>query len=79
MQKEKVMIVVSNLKIAGAQKMVEQLALAMDKNHYELNIICLSAPCNSFIEKRLLDNNISIIFLNKSHLIKWDIDIINVK
>ena len=65
MQKEKVMIVVSNLKIAGAQKMVEQLALAMDKNQYELNIICLSAPCNSIIEKRLIDNNISIIFLNK--------------
>lgn len=65
MQKEKVMIVVSNLKIAGAQKMVEQLALAMDKNQYELNIICLSSPCNSIIEKRLLDNNISIIFLNK--------------
>ena len=49
MQKEKVMIVVSNLKIAGAQKMVEQLALAMDKNQYELNIIFLSAPCNSII------------------------------
>lgn len=65
MQKEKVLIVVSNLKIAGAQKMVEQLALAMDKNHYQLNIVCLSAPCDSFIEKRLLENGINLIFLNK--------------
>lgn len=63
MQKEKVLIIVSNLKIAGAQKMVEQLALAMDKNHYQLNIVCLSAPCDSFIEKRLLENGIKLIFL----------------
>ncbi len=59
------MIIVSNLKIAGAQKMVEQLALAMDRKKYELNIICLSAPCNSCIEKRIMDNDIPIIFLNK--------------
>lgn len=65
MEKQKVMIIVSNLKIAGAQKMVEQLALAMDKNKYELNIICLSAPCNTSIEKKIMSNKIPIIFLNK--------------
>ena len=52
MKKQKVMIIVSNLKIAGAQKMVEQLALAMNKDRYEPYIICLSTPCNSSIEKK---------------------------
>ena len=65
MKKQKVMIIVSNLKIAGAQKMVEQLALAMNKDRYEPYIICLSTPCNSSIEKKILAKDIPIVFLNK--------------
>lgn len=63
--KKKVLIVVSNLKVAGAQKMVEQLVLSINKQLFEVFLICISSPQNSVIEKKIESNNIPILYLNK--------------
>lgn len=63
--KSKVLIVIANLGIAGAQKMVEQLALSLDKGRVSFRVMCLSSPADSAIERRLYDNDISIDYMNK--------------
>ena len=65
MDKQKIMIIIPNLKVAGAQKMVEQLSLEIDRQQFEVYLICLSSRSNSFIEKRLRASGIDIEFLNK--------------
>ena len=65
MRRLKVLIIISNLKIAGAQKMVEQLALAIDKTKFEVHVVSLSSALNTVIERKLIDNQIPLVFLNK--------------
>lgn len=60
-----VLIVAANLKIAGAQKMIEQLVLNLDRNEFRIRLLVLSAPMNTAIERRLEDARVDVKYLYK--------------
>lgn len=61
----KVLIVIHNLLIAGAQKMVEQLSLSLHKQNVDFLLVCLSENANTAIDKRLKNEGIEVVYLNK--------------
>lgn len=61
----KVLIAISDLEIAGAQKVVEQLAIQLQRNQIPVRLLILSSAKNSAIEKRLRENGVGIDFLDK--------------
>ena len=63
--KIKVLLVAANLKIAGAQKMIEQLVLHIDKEKFELRVLVLSPRLETIIEKRLEEAGINVKYLDK--------------
>lgn len=65
MKPMKVLIVIANFKIAGAQKMVEQLAIGLKNQPIELKVVCVSHKRGNAIEKKLEENGIDVTFLNK--------------
>lgn len=65
-KREKILIVIANLKVAGAQKMVEQLSLSIDKKMYDVRVLCISCPCDSPIEERMKKEKIPVDYLNKT-------------
>ncbi|MBR2309190.1 MAG: glycosyltransferase [Oscillospiraceae bacterium] len=61
----KVMIVISDLELAGAQKVVAHLAANMDKAQTQISILVLSKARDTIIERQLRQQNIQLHFLNK--------------
>lgn len=61
----KVMMVIPTLSIAGAERVVTDLALNIDKTVFDVEIVVLFASTDTAYEKILKKNNIKITFLNK--------------
>ena len=64
MQK-RVLIIAANLKIAGAQKMIEQLVLHLDSDLVRVRVIVLSNRLETAIEKRLDAAGVDVRYLGK--------------
>ncbi|WP_137743702.1 glycosyltransferase [Robertmurraya siralis] len=64
MRKRKVAIVVPSFVIGGAEKMVYQLAAALDRNEFVLKLISLSPPQYTFFEEELQKQGLDLVFLN---------------
>lgn len=67
MDKKNIIYIVSGLNIGGAEKLVEALALNIDKNLFEVSIIVLEKKTRSSIEYNLENNNIKIYYCYKSN------------
>ena len=61
----KVLIAISDLELAGAQKVVAHLAANMDKTQNQLGVLVLSEARDTIIERQLRQQNIQMYFLNK--------------
>lgn len=66
MMNKRVLIVAANLKIAGAQKMIEQLALYINRQKYDVRVLVLSKRMDTSIERRLDLSGIDTIYLDKA-------------
>ena len=62
---KKVLIIASNLKIGGAQKMIEQLVLHLDREKYIVRVIVLSKKMGTIIEQHIEHSGIDIKYLEK--------------
>ncbi|MBO5868919.1 MAG: glycosyltransferase [Oscillospiraceae bacterium] len=61
----KVLIAISDLELAGAQKVVAHLAANMDQMQNQLGVLVLSEARDTIIERQLRRQNIQLYFLNK--------------
>lgn len=64
-RKLRILIVIPNLFVAGAQKMVEQLVNRLDYGRFEVRLIVLSAPVNNYLEKSVSRSGAEILYLHK--------------
>lgn len=65
MIKKRIAIVTGSLVTGGAEAMVAELATKLDKNYYDVKVICIYIPVNSPIENKLIEEKIDLVFLNK--------------
>lgn len=63
--KKKVIEIISALSTGGAESIVRDYALHIDKKKFDINIVCLYGPNNTPNEKVLKENNIKVIFIQK--------------
>lgn len=70
--KLRVMQIIPDLGIGGAEIMVENLSIELNKREIDLKIISLYSH-NSAITERLEKNNVQIIYLNKKLGVDWKI------
>lgn len=68
--KTKVIHLTPHLNMGGAESLVKEYALNIDKNRFEIIIITVSGHSNSFNENELQDSNIKIIHLGD--IIRFD-------
>lgn len=59
----KVMYLIRNLSMGGAETLVKDYAINMNRDEFEIVIVTTAKSFNSINEKRILDNKIRIIFL----------------
>lgn len=64
-EKKKIAIITGSLVTGGAEAMVSQLVVNIDRSKYDVILICTYKSVDSPIEKFLKKNNIPITFLNK--------------
>ena len=60
----KVMQVIHGLNTGGAETLVKEYALKLDKSLFNVVILCFNHVENSIYEKILADNNIKVIFIS---------------
>lgn len=73
MNKKKISIIVPSLAVGGAENMVAQLAVNLDRNKFDLQLIVLSSELNTPIKQYLDGYNLEIIYLNKKEGINYKI------
>lgn len=61
----KVLIAISDLELAGAQKVVAHLAANMNKAQTQVCVLVLAESKNTIIERQLRQQNVQLHFLNK--------------
>lgn len=64
--KKKVMHLISHLKMGGAETLITNYALKIDKNKFDFIIVIISEKSNSINEQLLKENGIKIISLGES-------------
>lgn len=64
--KKKIAIVTGSLVTGGAEAMVAELATKLNKEKYEIKVICIYISVKSPIEKMLEKSGVNVIFLNKT-------------
>jgi glycosyltransferase involved in cell wall biosynthesis len=64
-RKLRVLIVIPNLFVAGAQKMVEQLVSHLDYSRFDVKLIVLSAPASTYLEESVGRSGAELHYLNK--------------
>ena len=68
--KLKVIQLINSLDLGGAETLVKDYALHMNKEKFECIVMCISRPKNKVYEAQLIDNKIKIIYLEDKCLIK---------
>lgn len=66
MDKKKIVYIVSNIGNGGAEKLIEALALNIDKNKFEVFIAVLGKNLGSSIDSNFKKNNIKVYYCYKS-------------
>lgn len=61
---KKVIFLVATLKIGGAEMLVKDIAINLDKELYDVEIIVLDRKVDSIIEEEILENGIKVKYLN---------------
>lgn len=62
--KKKVAIILGSFAMGGAETMVCELACHINKEKYDLQVICINGSCNSPLEQKLKENKIKVKYLN---------------
>ncbi len=65
MKKKKVFIVIPTLGTGGGEKLVVDLATNINKDKFEVNIICLFSKKNTIYESMVKDSKIKVIYMDK--------------
>lgn len=86
----KVAIIIPTLDTGGAENMVAQLAASIDQTLFQTELLVMSAPNGSIVEKRIKNSDVKMTYFNKSlgfnigtlikiykHLNKFNPDIIH--
>lgn len=60
----KVMHVIHGLNTGGAETLVKEYALKLDKKKFDVTVLCMNRINNSPFEKLLKDNNINVIYIS---------------
>lgn len=63
--KQRVFITIPNLKVAGAQKMVEQLVGNFNYSNFEVRLAIQSAPLGTYLEESVSRYGAQVIYFNK--------------
>lgn len=61
--KKRIVHFIMSLGVGGAETVVKDYAVFLDKNKYEVIVLVLGSERKTVIERQILDNNIKIIFL----------------
>ena len=64
---KKVIHMISSMNVGGAETMVKDYALLMDKNEFDVKIISLDICSHSANEKALAEAGIPIVYLSELH------------
>ncbi len=65
MKKIRVLEIIDHLNLAGAQGMVTHLVRAMDRNKFDVSVVCLFSTKETPLAKILFEEGYSVHFLNK--------------
>ncbi len=65
MEKIRVLEIIDHLQLAGAQGMVSHLVRAMDRNVFDVRVVCLFSTTDTPLAKILIQEGYSVHFLNK--------------
>ena len=68
--KKKIIQFIHGLNMGGAETLVKEYALKLDKNKFDVTVLCLNHYANSPYEKLLKDNNINVIYVADYILLK---------
>ncbi len=65
MKRVRVLEIIDHLELAGAQGIVSHLVRAIDRNVFDVRVICLFSTPETLLAKILMEEGYSVYFLNK--------------